>query len=396
LAIILQRQRALACTGEIRIGEKRRSARNTEYPAARDGYRFTSPNKAALDKLKEALGGELRPWADSDHKGQFELLTDKNQISVIVDTTFSLDENYELYDGKTRSRFCDGVTCLYREIVREGKEIKSCIDHGSVPCVCDPGEFAEELDDEDRDCDLVTTLKVMIPATADIVRWEFTSKGKIFNKEVFGMIETLRQMGYKQAFCLMTLEKLKKVRGNEVSVFPVVRLSIDPNPPNFVQALLANTPEAQARAVLEASRLQAPALEAGQSGAAALPQRTDAPSPMVGPTDPQRRDELQHVAMQWLKDQKWTAVSHQGNMTAFKNACVRGHLWWPEVFCMAIDARKTEWAEFIAFANEKSDAASDARLAAEREVAASTPSPFDNIEKPQSELIPEGEFTEVQ
>ena len=237
----------------------------------RDTWRLTASNKAALVPLQAKYGGSIIPFPTNP--GEWELDSTASQLSVIIDTSLSVDENYLQQDGKTTTHKCDGLNCFYLELKRDkDKKVTSCVDHGVVPCLCDreyaearldpdyeSGDYLPEpLEDAKRGCDLITTLRVILPDSGDVTLWKFASKGQIFNKEVFGIVETLRGMGLRQAYCHLTINRLEKHRGKDVSKFGVARLTLDPNPPNFAAALLANTPTAQARAL--------------QSGQAALPQ----------------------------------------------------------------------------------------------------------------------------
>jgi Recombination directionality factor-like len=249
---LIDQQRALAVIGAIRMGERKEPNRPGFQ---RSTFRFTSPNKIALEKLQKVTGGTITPWPEQP--GAFELNSNTGVVRVIIDTELSFDQNFQMYDGKTPCRNCDGITCRHIEVKRgdtkDKKKITDCIDHGFVPCVCDPDGLQNELPDKDRLCDRMTELKVMLPDTDDVTLWRFQSKGTIFNKEVQGAIDSFRALGFRRGYCLLSINLLAKHRGNEVSKFGVARLTLDPEPPDFVQRILANTPEAQARVALIAA-----------------------------------------------------------------------------------------------------------------------------------------------
>jgi hypothetical protein len=271
---IIDRQRAILRVGKIRMGE-----RKTENAPGkqRDTFRFTSANRPALEMLKAAYGGKISEWAG--HPGEYELDSKAGQISCIIDTSMSLDERFEKYDGKTRTHLCDGLNCAFIELRRGAdKKISFCEDRGLVPCRCSKTGAGPDPENKNH-CDMITTLKVILPDTGDIVLWEFASKGAIFNREVFGVADTIRQMGMKQAYCHLTINRLEKHRGAEVSKWGTARLTLDPNPPNFVATLLGRTPEAQARALMAANNGQGTAALAAPSSTGALP-----PSTYVGLT----------------------------------------------------------------------------------------------------------------
>lgn len=351
---IIDRQRALTTIGRIRMGERKQPNRPGFQ---RSTFRFTSTNKAALEKLQKTCGGKIEPWPGNP--GQFELDSESGQIRVLLDTQLSVDDGYELYDGKTPCRRCDGVSCNYIELKRDpkdNKKILECIEHGYVPCLCDPEGLGAELDDDDRACGLVTTLQVILPDTDDITLWRFQSKGTIFNREVFGAVSSLEALGIRRGYCLLSINLEEKHRGNTVSKFGVARLTLDPNPPDFVQRLLGNTPEAQARALLAGGgpgAITPPAPQLGQ-GASSLP----APSPGTSvPTNasesvqtaakkpaPEERlplpedwtathDEAQRQAKELEAELRWSA--DRENFAAIKATCADKKLYWPAMVCLA-------------------------------------------------------------
>jgi hypothetical protein len=304
MPIIKDRQRQLAVMGRIRIGETKISQGGKPYPASRETFRFTSSNEAALKEIHAKYGGTLRKW---DKKpGQWELLSNAQTISVIVDTTMSADERYELYDGQTRTRHCDGESCFWLEVKRKGKTVEGVTDHGKVPCLCDPED--EDVEDKERECDVKTTLRVMIPETMDVVRWELQSKGLIFNAEVFGILNTLRDMGMRMAFCHLTITQMESTTGAEKKKWVVPQLTLDPNPPEFAARLLAGSVESQVQRTLAAS-------------AQALPPKTNA---LPAPAD---------------KDYILKAFPKKPDLDAFKALCVELSLDWKDVVAAAI-ARK--------------------------------------------------------
>ena len=346
--LLIHRQRAVTRIGRIRMGERRQPNRPGFQ---RSTWRFTSANKSAIEMLQAAYGGTV-----SQYEGEWELASESSQISVIVDTNLSADEEFRQQDGKTTTHRCDGINCQYIEMKRDDsrdkKKITFCEERGIVPCLCDPDGLGSELADEDRKCDLRTTLRVMIPATGDTMTWEFASGGSIFNREVFGAIDTFRMMGIHHGYCHLTIHLEEKVRGDKVSKFGVARITLDPNPPNFVAALLARTPEAQARALLGGAGLSAPALGGGAGSPAALPARETANPPTE---DERRRREIEDAAMAYMRDpaRKWNTAAHQTNLVAFKNACAPAGLWWPEVMVKGIDSGCHDWPTFNEFARSE-------------------------------------------
>ncbi|HLL68968.1 MAG TPA: hypothetical protein VK453_25135 [Micromonosporaceae bacterium] len=100
-------QRRLTQVGVIRLGEKRLSKNNKEYPAALDSFRITSPSKALIDAVAGLYGGTVKPW-QSPSGPEFEVVTRATEIPVFVPPQ-NIDPNFELWGNGYRSRMCDGI-----------------------------------------------------------------------------------------------------------------------------------------------------------------------------------------------------------------------------------------------------------------------------------------------
>lgn len=259
MPINIERQRALARIGKIRLGDRKpdRGAGKT-----RTTWRLTSPNKLAIEQVQAVYGGTVSQW-----EGQWELLSDTATLSVMIDTRMSLDEGFEQYNGKTRTHDCDGLHCNFREIVRRGDKILSCSDVRRVQCLCDPRELGAALPDEERKCDTRTSLRVILPCTEDLCLWQFDSKSLQFNREVNGTLDSLRAIydpvGVRHGYCLLTIQQRKSTVGDSVKHWSVAVLSMDPNPPDLVKTLLSRTPSAQSQRSLGTGDVDLPALTEG-------------------------------------------------------------------------------------------------------------------------------------
>jgi len=364
---LLRRQREIARVGKIRIGEKRTNQAGKEYPATRETFRLTGASKTAAELICAEYGGTVRPW--SEQPGQFEALTETNELSVIVDVRSSFGEQFSQYDGKTRTHACDGITCRFTKIERNrAKQVTNVELPVDCPCLCDPefaqavlasrarvrereeGDFIEEdylpepKGDDERDCEVLSTLRVLLPCTQDITLWEYQSKGKSFNSEVRAVLESMGELGMKRAFCRFTMHKIEKTVGDDKKKWTVCRLTLDPNPPDFIQVLLANTPEAQAHRALEASQgTRATALPSGQ---AELPGRSDPPTVAAAdlPLPPgwtESRETAKQLCFAYFQEQGWGEAKLFPNEKARLNAlgAEKGY-YWPALVCCAIDAKR--------------------------------------------------------
>jgi len=346
---LLQRQRAMARIGNIRIGEVRTNQAGREYPATRETYRFTCPSEPASALLREEFGGEVRPW--EGHPGEYEVLSQRSQIPVIIDLERSFEETFSRYDGKTQTHKCNGITCRYVELKRDGrKKITSCEDKGEVLCMCGPAfaqavldadgdydDLPEPTQDKERACDVVTKLWCIIPATRDVLLWQYTSKGYIFNSEVKAAFDTLRAMpGMRYLSCLLTMCPMSRTVGEEVTKWTVVRLSMDPKPPDFIALLQRN----QAMGAPALDRNAAKSLPERGNGHAALPRASELPLP---PGFAATRDQARELCQEFYKEQGWDkadAFVSQKKLVGEK--CAVLGLYWPAMVLVAKEAGKAE------------------------------------------------------
>ena len=285
-------------------------------------WRFTSPSKVALEKLAAIYGGTVTRW---DARKQWQLYSESSEICVILDDRFALQESYSLFDGRIETRKCDGDECIFKKVKRNGKTVEGVDDPVTVPCMC--------AESTERSCDLSTIIRVIVPATEDITLWWIRSKGVIANSEINGILSWIRANTPEgqptQAYCTLTLAWEENSTGTNKWVVP--RFSLDTNPPNFPAMLLARTPYAQAQA-----------LQASNSGAAALGGRTDAPAletrtagqRVAGTGDPEK-----DKAVEILRARGWLDPSLKDIMDGIKTNCKAKNRPWVAV---VIEAEEKE------------------------------------------------------
>ncbi len=134
--------------GRIRLGKKGAKGE----PQKLDTFRLTSPSEDYLKIAAHSLGGSVQPWEDAPTGKQYQLITDTDQLKVLVPEQRMRDgQSYELWTAGGRQRNCDGVTQI----------------DGTI-CVCEPG---------DRECKPVTHLQVMLPQLPDLGVWRVTTHG---------------------------------------------------------------------------------------------------------------------------------------------------------------------------------------------------------------------------
>jgi len=177
--VILEEQRRFRELGRIRLGDREpviiKSGANAGQPAMKDGkpvtrprrladFRLTSPWRHLLDAAKDAgIGGEVKPWSPSEGRNEFELVTDKDVLEVLVPPGEVLSQWMEEWSGGGCQRRCDGV----RMIVSQGKSADRA-------CLCNP---EGKLPIGDLRCKPTTRLLVMVPGLPDLGVWRVESHG---------------------------------------------------------------------------------------------------------------------------------------------------------------------------------------------------------------------------
>lgn len=166
--------------GRIRTGIK--SGRKMQ---ALDTFRFTSPDRDALEQLAARYGGEVRVWRDpkANPPDQFEVITTSSAISVTVQPS-GVDVGYELWTGGGRQRRCDGENTTLTVNRPDG------IDYTNEPCIC----FRQGV----LECKPKTRVQLIIPDINFAGTWRYESSGMGAAATIPSMmhiIEALQGMG---------------------------------------------------------------------------------------------------------------------------------------------------------------------------------------------------------
>ena len=91
--------------GRIRLGVKTERAMKSL-----DTFRFTSPDKEAIQQIADAYGGDVKSWTPPKSKQeQWEVITTSSEIRVFLPPN-SIDVWYEQWSGGGCQRRCDGVS----------------------------------------------------------------------------------------------------------------------------------------------------------------------------------------------------------------------------------------------------------------------------------------------
>src|SRR5215472_1605123 len=176
---ILQRQRALAAVGEVRIGaqktDPKRPGRKLET------FRLTSQQKELIERAAEIYGGEVSAW-QSPVGESWQVITKRSDLPIFVVVGYSLTLMYELWEGSaTCLRRCDGETEML----------------GDQPCVCN----AEGVDK----CDIITRFMMLLPELGTSLGWRFRSTGEFAANELSGGVQIANELARGRVFVPATL-----------------------------------------------------------------------------------------------------------------------------------------------------------------------------------------------
>ena len=115
--------------GKIRWGVK---DKQRGFPKSLDTFRFTSPDKRAIEALAAEYGGEVRPWDEkaAGQRNQWEVISKTNDIEIWI-TPQDMFKGYEHWQGGICVRRCDGEECVVPVDVPNG------VDYQTHACPCD-------------------------------------------------------------------------------------------------------------------------------------------------------------------------------------------------------------------------------------------------------------------
>lgn len=194
--------------GRIRLGVKTGSAMRSI-----DTFRFTSPDRQAIEDLAERYGGKAQPWNDprAVPPKQWQVISESSTIRIFLPPG-SLSTWYELWAGGGRKRQCDGLQCLTFVGGREQ----------TVPCVC----HAEQ----NMKCRPYTRLNCIFPEIRFAGTWRLETKGWNAAKEIGAMEEILSQVQEKTRVPIparLHLEQRSTMKEGKKSNFVVPRLEFE-------------------------------------------------------------------------------------------------------------------------------------------------------------------------
>ena len=205
--------------GRIRLGMQ---DEGRGFPKSLDTFRFTSPDRDAIENISLIYGGSVKVWNNkkATPQNQWEVITEVSDISVFLPPN-SIDVWYEEWSGGGLLRRCDGIEAQVESQTPDG------IGTDIVPCLC-----SQMIDKGgSMKCSPVTRLNVILPDVRFGGTWRIESKGWNASRELPAMINLIYSMQQQgMTVARLGLEKRKKTSGGKTRNFVVPKLSVDSTP----------------------------------------------------------------------------------------------------------------------------------------------------------------------
>jgi len=170
-------QRRIPEAGRIRIG-----VRTGKAMKALDVFRFTSPDREAIEQIAATYGGEVKPWSDPKAApNQWEVITTASELRIVLPPEpLGTSPIYEQWSGGGCARRCDGLICTTLQRGPEGLEPVQ------VDCICTAeGALA---------CEPHTRLNVLLPEVRFTGVWRLESKSWNVAQEMPGFVELIASL----------------------------------------------------------------------------------------------------------------------------------------------------------------------------------------------------------
>lgn len=219
----------MAEVGRIRLGEQEEyvnaKGETRKRAAKRDTFRLTSRDHTRLEAAQTIYPGELRKWLNPGTKQQeYELLTQTDELRIMVIPGQPLSQWYELYSGGGCLRRCDGARTTTPE-------------DGECLCPDDPKERAE-LAKKGKACKPTSRLAVMLPDVPGIGCWRLESHGYYAAVELAGMAELLAHVTALGVMlpARLRIDRRSSISGGQTRRYQVPVIEIEATP-NEVRAL---------------------------------------------------------------------------------------------------------------------------------------------------------------
>lgn len=205
--------------GRIRLGKKVPANSGRSRPQKLRTFRFTSKDKASIEKVAALYGGIVEPWNDPlAAPNQWQVETGAEEIAVALPPDPLSESCYELWSGGGCQRRCDGEQCTLQQ--GGGPD-------GSEPverdCLCAARGVLE--------CKITTRLHVILPDVRFLGTWRIDTKGMNAAEELPGMVAGVQAMatrGFTRA--ILRLDYRVETSGGKRKEFVVPVIGVDATP----------------------------------------------------------------------------------------------------------------------------------------------------------------------
>lgn len=208
---VIDLQRRLRQIGRIRIGYSEKGSSNgREYkiPKRSQNFILTSSDRRALEVAAGKYGGKVQPW--SEQQGQFILITERNEIPVLVARMAPDTQWYEHWNAGECLRRCNG------EAQENGQ---------ACQCPIDPKVRAEAAKSRTNPaCKLITRVNVMLPEVPDLGVWRLDTHGYYAATELPTTLEAIWMIAPKAEFAPAFIGIEPRKSGKKSWLTPVLRL----------------------------------------------------------------------------------------------------------------------------------------------------------------------------
>ena len=179
-------------------------------PVSLKTFRLTSNDKGVLEAAAKLYGGRVQAWDDAPDAGMWQLTTGAAELDILIPRALrSLSQKWELWQGGTCERRCDGRT----------EEIT-----GS-PCLCG------DQRGEDGFCEIMTRLSIILPRLPGLGLWRLDTGGWHAASTIGPTIELLLALDSRSMVpaVLRAVPGSSKVRGadGKVTTHRFIRPMID-------------------------------------------------------------------------------------------------------------------------------------------------------------------------
>ena len=199
---ILSVQQKLRELGRIRLGD-RSGVRGA--PKRLEQFRFTSASLDLIEQAAAKYGGQVQPW-ESPRGDEWEVVSEATELDIVIPPTGYIQQWYESWSKGGCQRRCDGKT----EVI------------SMRACLCDP---------DDRECNPMTYLSVMLPGIQGLGTWRLVTGSWYAAEEMSGIAALLASASVNNVMvpAVLRIEARRSVKDGQTRRYtvPVIDARMD-------------------------------------------------------------------------------------------------------------------------------------------------------------------------